>query len=454
VVEIRAHSGWYGIRGLKDAVTGQPVNLENHGNVYRFKASGVPGMGYRTYIPSDIEPEPERSIAMNPTAGTLENEFLQVQLDPETGLIKSVLDKTSGREMVSQETSTYPFGGYVYQRFDKKQVEAYANAYIKGGWDWAPAELGRPNLDDRPGFSGSPANPLIRWEYSSNRVSVRLQYEPSRLIPHHISLIYTLYPDNPSLEITWAIDSKTAEPWPEAGWIAFPFNLTRPEFRIGRIGGIADPVKDFIKGSNYDYFLAANGVAVFSPDGAGFAVTSPDAPAVSLDRPGLWTWTGYSLPANPNVFFNLYNNQWSTNFTEWIEGSWSARFFLWSFDHYDPATSLVIPSAEASTPLIGWIANGQAGDKPLVFSGLEISDKNVAVTAFGPDPGGQGYRLRLWESAGRTTLCTVQLPAETPFSSARLTDLRGRPIGDRVPITGGKIRVNCPANRPLTLIIN
>ncbi|MFO7616445.1 MAG: glycoside hydrolase family 38 C-terminal domain-containing protein [Bacteroidales bacterium] len=454
VVEIKAHSGWFGIRGLRDAVTGQPVFLENRGNIYRFKALDVPGMGYKTFIPSDQVTETKPAFNLDSVAGILENSFLRVRVDPATGRIRSILDKYSGREMVSQEAGSHPFGGYVYQRFDRRQVESYANAYIKGGWDWAPDELGRPNLDDRPGFTGSPTNPTIRWEISQTRVSATVQHQPTSQVPHHISLIYTLYPANTSLEITWAIDSKPAEPWPEAGWVAFPFNLTQPEFRVGRAGGIADPKKDFIKGSNFEYFLAANGVAIFGPDGAGFAVTSPDAPAVSLDKPGLWTWTGHFMPSRPNIFFNLFNNQWSTNFTEWIEGSWSARFYVWPFEQYDPAYSLIIPSTAVSAPLLGWIANGEAGDHPLSFSGLEVSARNVVVSAFGPDPDGGGYRLRLWESAGRTTSCTVRFPAGSSFRSARPVDLRGRPVENPIPVVNGSLQVNCPANRPLTLIIN
>ena len=35
-----------------------------------------------------------------------------------------------------------------------------------------------------------------------------------------------------------------------------------------------------------------------------------------------------------NVFVNLFNNQWGTNFTEWIEGRFSAKVYLWSIDKY------------------------------------------------------------------------------------------------------------------------
>ena len=437
---------------MKDVATGEHVVLENKDNMYRFNAHNIPGMGYRTYVPADPLPAARPSaVAVDSRGGILENEFLTVKVDQTSGRLISVRDKSTGREMIADHE--WPFGGYVYQQFDKKQVETYAKAYIKGGWDWAPAELGRPNLDDRPGFIGSGTAPDLRWEVSANRAVAALLFKPTERIPHAYSLIYILEAGKPALEITWRMHSKGAEPWPEAGWISFPFNINSPEFRVGRLGGIADPKKDFVKGTNFDYFMTQHGVALFGTDGAGFAVTSPDAPAVSLDRPGLWTWTGDFIPKRANVFFNLFNNQWSTNFTEWIEGSWSARFYVWPFAKYDPAASLVVPAEDFNMPLYAAMASGPAGKCPVVHSGVEVSEKTIAVTAFGPVEDGGGILLRLWETAGRTVRCEVKLPEGSKFRTATAADLRNRKIGGPMEIRNGKFIATCPANRPVSLLL-
>jgi alpha-mannosidase len=465
LVELLTHSGT-GIVALKDAATGEPVALENKDNVYRFEARNVPGMGYRTYIPAEAPAAGETSkVTVDTTRGTLENEHLSVKIDRGTGRLISVIDKSTGREMIaasarsapasstSAPEDAWPFGGYVYQKFDKKQVDAYAKAYIKGGWDWAPAELGRPNLDDRPGYSATGTAPAIRLETSGNRAVAVVLFKQSDLVPHGYTIVYTLQAGKPALEITCSIQSKQADPWPEAGWIAFPFNVDNPEFRVGRLGGIADPKKDFIKGSNFDYYMTQHGVALYDQIGAGFAVTSPDAPAVSLDRPGLWTWTGDFIPRKANVFFNLFNNQWSTNFTEWIEGSWSAHFYLWPFKKYDPAASLVVPSEELMTPLYASLAFGPAGSRPLVYSGIDVSEKNVAVTAFGPVENEKGILLRLWETSGRTVDCEVKLPEGSRFRTATPVNLRNQKAGKNIAVKNGKLSVACPANGPVTLLL-
>lgn len=465
MVELHVHSGT-GMRALKDAETGEPVPLENRDNVYRFAVKNVPGMGYRTYVPTDLPASLKATTVSHDTSqGILENEYLVVKLDCVTGRLVSVTDKSTGREMIASPSREYrgpavnvpegawPFGGYVYQKFDRKQVDAYANAYIKGGWDWAPAELGRPNLDDRPGFVAVGTAPAIRWEADSKRVAVVALFRSTDRIPHAYTLVYELEAGRPALKITWSMQSKSADPWPEAGWLAFPFGIDDPQFRVGRLGGIADPSKDFVKGSNFDYYMVQHGVALVGRDGAGFAVTSRDAPAVSLDRPGLWTWSGDFLPQRANVFFNLFNNQWSTNFTEWIEGSWSAHFYLWPFASYDPAASLVVPSEDFTTPFHAAFASGPAGNHPLTCAGVEVSERSIAVTAFGPVTGEAGVLLRLWETSGRQVRCDVRLPEGSTFRSATPVNLRNQRSGKAIRIQGGRFSIACPANGPVTLLL-
>jgi len=450
-VEIKAHSGWYGMKAIKDAETGEAIPLINQDNIYRFIARDVPAMGYRTYVPAEAaQVKPASGITLDEATGTLSNQYLTVRIDKTTGSVVSVIDKSTGMEMVNQ-ASAEPFGGYLYQYFSKEQVDRYAKAYIKGGWDWAPAELGRPNLDNRPGYTATGSAPEVHFETDPARVTARVTFKPGKQVPHHYVLIYNLYPGQQALEVIWHIQSKPAEPWPEGGWISFPFNLKDPEFRLGRLGGIADPRKDFVKGTNFDYFMTDKGVALIGPGGAGFAVTSPDAPAVSLDRPGLWTWSGNFIPAKPNVYFNLFNNQWSTNFTEWIEGSWSARFYVWGFSKFDPAASLTAMSENVSTPLQAAIAGGSGGNLPRVWQGIAISKKNISVSNLSPDPETGGYLLRLWETAGLTTEAEIILPQNSGIVKAQPVDLRGRINSPVLSVSQNSIKVSVQANQPLTL---
>ena len=287
----------------------------------------------------------------------IENEYLKITIDRAKGGIGSVIDKRSGREMV-KPGSEYVFGGYVYERFSRENTESYAKDYIKGGWEWAPAELGRPNLSDEKYKQVHPVPYAVEYEIDNVKVSAILHFRRDETNPHDYTMIYSLYKNLPFVEVQWGITGKSPEPWPEAGWISFPFNVDKPDFRLGRLGSIVDPARDFIKNSNLDYCFVNSGIAVTGSDRKGFGISSPEVPGISLDRPGLWKFTRNFIPSKPNVFYNLYNNQWSTNFTEWIEGSWSAKFHIWSIDNLDNEKSIITPSEEFRVPMLAEFAAG------------------------------------------------------------------------------------------------
>lgn len=313
--------------------------------------------------------------------------------------------------------------------------------------------MGRPGLSDEPYKALTNSNPKILFtrDLLSERMVMIFTHKGENC--HDYSLTITLYAGLPYVEIIWHIENKPAEPWPEAGWMCFPLNLDDPEFKLGRLGGIVDPTKDFIRGSNFDYCFLNSGMAIVDDQGRGVGICSPDVPAISLEKPGLWQYSGYRIPKKPVVFFNLYNNQWSTNFTEWIEGSWSTRFYLWAIESYDNESALVRPSEEARVPLRTAMVNTEAGRLPPSSSGITLSMKGVFATAFYENPHGEGTLLRLWENAGNSGTCKITLPQKSQFKSAQYCNLRGELTNKSVPIEKGILKVEMPAYAPVSLVL-
>lgn len=145
----------------------------------------------------------------------------------------------------------------------------------------------------------------------------------------------------------------------DAPWLAFPFHVTQPTFHLGRTGAIVNPATDFVKNSNHDYYFLNTGIAIVDNKGNGFGLNTPNAPAVSLDRPGLYRFSGDFIPQRPNVFINLFNTQWGTNFAEWVEGGLSAKVYLWSVDGYENEPSLITPTEETRVPLMAVYMEGK-----------------------------------------------------------------------------------------------
>jgi hypothetical protein len=418
-----------GAKALKDLRTGEIIPASNSGNVLRFIAENIPSLGYSTYIPL-MNPVKDHDdlLKADKINHIIENEYFSVRIDPENGNLVSVRNKKTGTEMVQQGKES-GFGQNIYERFSKKNVADYVDQYVKVRYDWAVNEIGRPNLDDSPYkmIAGGKAD----VSYFTDPVSVKavIHFNKGNGNPHDYSISVLLYKKLPFIELNWFIDGKPADPWPEAGWISFPFNVEEPLFRIGRLGAVADPAKDFVKGSNFDYFFVNTGLAILDKNMNGFGICSPGAPGISIDRPGLWKYSGNFIPQKPNVFVNLYNNQWSTNFTEWIEGSWSARIYLWSIQDYENSVSLTAPSEEFRSPLKGMLVNGKAGKLPFSRQGISLSERGIVVTAFGSDPFGYGTILRLWENAGVSHIVSIVLPEDAHFTQAYPCNLRSEKTG-------------------------
>jgi hypothetical protein len=454
-ITLNHHSGWFPEKALTDPETGKIIPVSNEGNLITFLAEDVPPSGYKTYaaaarakepaLPEAVEIKEEKDLI-------LENEFFRIGISRASGNIISLVNKKTGRDFVRKDAG-YVMGGYLYERFGKENTDRYAKDYIKGGWDWAPAELGRINLSDDPYRSATGSNPKVKVEKTGKSISVWLSYSKGGQMPHDYSLRYRLVAGMPYLEVNWAIDGKPADPWPEGGWLCFPLNIENPRFKLGRTGGISDPAIDFVKGSNFDYCFVQEGLAVLDRNNQGIGLYSPDMPGISLDRPGLWKYSKNYVPSRSNVFFNLYNNQWSTNFTEWIEGSWNTRVFLWFIDDFDAEKSLITPALEQRHPMVATVGSGNAGNLPALQAGLALSDKGLLVTAFGPNPDGDGTLLRIWEKAGHSGNLTITLPKGHAYQNAQPCNLRGTRTGEVIRINDNKIELSYRPYQPLSLIL-
>ena len=79
-------------------------------------------MGYRTYVAVQ---HPTTHHAPRTThhaaSATIESPFLSAKLDPARGIISSLVDKRSGRELAGS-TDGLGLGQYLYERFDNDRV--------------------------------------------------------------------------------------------------------------------------------------------------------------------------------------------------------------------------------------------------------------------------------------------------------------------------------------------
>jgi hypothetical protein len=259
------------------------------------------------------------------------------------------------------------------------------------------------------------------------------------------------------VDVELTIKDKAKDNWPEADWLRLPFKVANPQFTVGRALGEMDPAKDILPGANEDMYTVGHGLTIIGDDGAGVAVCPLDHPLISLDRPGCWKFSRDFTPKKPEVFVNLYNNQWNTNFRYWFPGTWSSRVRMWTFDKDTPKElQLAVPALEARNPLQVVVLQGAnpGGTLPPEQTGLSVSREGVVVTAFGQDPDGHpGTLLRVWEQAGLGGELTVTLPEGVKATKAQPVDLRGEKTGEASPIENGKLTYPLKAWAPASFLL-
>jgi len=450
-----------------------PVDVKS--GALTFLARDIPAMGYRTYLtaapspalkgtisPSEGEREGVRGRSKQPgnsgvvrsdlASATMQSTFFSARLDPSRGVVLSLVDKRSGHELAGN-TDGLGLGQYLYERFDKDRTMQWCKDYVRAGQLWADFyKPGQPPSDQFPYQAASPKDFKLRFEETATSVIAIMEAAASGNLPA-VTTRLILYRDQPWADLEITLHDKPFEPWPEAGWLCLPLNVTSPQYRLGRLGSIIDPVRDIVTGANRNMFGINTGLSFTDDSGRGVGFCPIDYPLVSLGTPGCWRYSLDFAPREPVAYVNLFNNQWNTNFRLWNRGTWTSTVRLWAVGEYEAESAIITPSLEARYPLLAATADGPAGTSPTTRRGLELSRKGIQVTAYGPNPDGPGTILRLWELAGKSGTVKVRLPDGMDTKQAQPVDLRGRTIAKPIAVKNGSFETQVQAFAPVSVVL-
>ena len=429
-----------------------PGGVREGGKV-RFLAKGVPAGGYRTFKVSHLENLEAAADGTKPVPPVLKMRHFTVKFDLEKGGISSLVENATGRELVKR--GGHALGQFLHERFSRNEIRRFRAAYDTRQPNDGFNKPGMPDEKKSPYAAMTPTG----WTatHVRNALGEEVVLRPSDTLG--LAKGYELkfsFPDAAAyVDISWTVIGKTPDPIPEGGWLCLPFNVEKPSFRVGRIGATIDPAKDIIFGANRNLITAERAVTVRSgADGVGVAVASVDLPLWSLGKPGLWRYEPDYVPTEPEVFANLYNNEWSTNFPLWIPGSWTATLRVYPVAAGAGEEEAVFtPAWEMHQPCVAAFADGECSHVECVDGGIALSRKGVRVTAFCPNPDGAGTVLRVWEQSGKGGPVTVTLPKSMEATTAWPVNLRGEPMGEPIAVKDGRWTFTLGAWAPASFIL-
>ncbi|MFD0419687.1 alpha-mannosidase [Streptomyces sp. NPDC127108] len=344
----------------------------------------------------------------HPTPTLLENEHLAVRVDLARACVASVIDKSTGRELVRTDP-VVGFNGYFH--------DSYTTA---GGFNHNSS---RTTASDRLEHLGTRAvaPPAALIARHSTATAETLTYETRPAGANRLRTTLTLPRGVPRLDIENRLD-KDRTLGKESAYFAFPFAFDDPTVRMEASGGVTGTGLPVVPGSAR-HMRAVRRWVTLADDGCAVAWSSQDAPLVQFGNVALPyapfpKTMGHDEPAT--VFSWIHNNLWDTNFPSEQGFELTFRYSLACApvaDGLGPRTA-----AAFSRPLRAVRARGPVAADAATHAFVDFGDPRVRlVGATVPRPG--EVLLRLQSFAHEPVDCRVLV--RFPVAAAYRADYLG-----------------------------
>lgn len=213
-------------------VDGSTVPCFQRDNLLLFVAHELPALGYRKYALETVEKGLNQNPASDGSAGdSIENEFFRLTVDPLSGVLKSIIDKTTNRECI--RSAVKPEFGQVFFLRNFERTLNYPAATLRS----------------ITVFDEDPVRKRLLMEFDNTVIK---------------ATEYTLWSGLDRIGVSFKMDmsrleaSDVIEEW----GIAFPFQVPDAEFRFETIGGFLKPGKDQFPAKREDLFSIRRTVAI------------------------------------------------------------------------------------------------------------------------------------------------------------------------------------------------
>ena len=214
---------------------------------------------------------------------------------------------------------------YEYKIFGADALNEYIKKYVVRYCDWSMVDLGKlryPEIGDityraKP-YKTEVEEGRITAYYEAKRESVEKYGNAKRW-----KTVYSLGEKGVKVELF--IEEKQATPFIEAGDMLFKIEGQEKDcgYFVDKSGREINVETDIVKDSNTALW-AMNEYARMG----NIKLYSTDAPLISFGKDAIMKFNGgKQRKQSPTFVVNLFNNQWGTNFPQWIEGN-----FLFTFE--------------------------------------------------------------------------------------------------------------------------
>ena len=432
----RKGEAWFDV--LEEAVSGKvcvldasgrqiPCQLVEEGKARKmiFRVEAAPAMGYRVYILARKKRSARTPEDCKATKHTLENPFLRVEVDPKTGYVKRILDKTTQREVVAKGA----------QANEIQMLEGKPKRFASWNLGYTGREFRVPLADSVEIVEKGPIRSVLRVKRSFTGETKKQFYTsyfwltpacdyPSSFFEQDIILYHNSNQVDFRLNVDW---------WEDYLFLktAFPLNLDSHTITVETAYSHWDrttrPQTPVEKARFEGYTLKW---ADLWDDGYGATLLNKckhgyDAKDSTIRLSLLTSPKDPSPHSCPDPMVD--------------RGKHTIDYALYPHaGHWRDAGS-VRRAWEYNTPFLCFPIERAKGEWSSERSWLEVEQENVVVTALKPALEGDGLIVRAFETAGKETSVRLAL-ADGPFA-ARAVNLveRSEPSAEGVSLDSWRI---------------
>lgn len=365
----------------------------------------VPAFGY-SFIPLANEPTGSDLAA---GVNTIENAHYLIEVDPQTGALKSWIDKQSGRNFAGTYQG-WGLGQYVYERVDSSEGR---QALFWGDFSMEDFGYGRTDTPwQRYTVTGVTVEPPV---IAHGKASISVLVEAPGINPSRCT--YSLESGESVLAIDWLLSKQHVEEI-EAVFIALPFELDGAEFRADVNGVAFTPEADQLNGTVKDWYPVGRWIDV-SDGNRGVTVVPLDAPLIHIGGITTGRWARTLEPEGPTLMSWALHNHWMVNFKASQGGQIPLRYRLTTHQGGCNDAAAARFGAETATQPVVLRDYLPSGARQGQF--LQIPHDSQVLVTSKPAEDGDGVILRVQNLADTDQVVPVDFLAVAP-AAAYLTN--------------------------------
>jgi alpha-mannosidase len=324
----------YEIKDIDDKqIKTQITEKLSDGAYYSVWVENVPAFAYKKLI---INTDIKDNSTESKTVPSLENSWYKITIDTINGVISSILDKSTMKDIVDQN-SEWKFGQFIYERLNNRsQMESFKlDNYT------------RESLES------------VRFEgISSGEIWNSIKFKGKTKAANDDGYLYfeiRLFNTVKRIDLVYSIDKKMVTE-PEGIYIAFPFKSENGQISFDVAGGELRAGIDQIKGSANDWNTIQN-YARISGQNSQIVLCSNDMPLMQFGAINTGRYKAGAKPQSTHIYSWPMNNYWTTNFNPEQHGGISWTYTITSIDNENSYEAIKF-SRSTKTPLLSRVIPG------------------------------------------------------------------------------------------------